>query len=43
VQPAEPRVLVSAVLLFGAVALGAMLWPAWRAAAIDPWLVLKAE
>ena len=43
VQPAEPRVLLMAVLVFGAVALAAMLWPASRAAATDPSLVLKEE
>ena len=43
VEPAEPRVLVMAVLVFAAVALAAMLWPAWRASATDPMAVLKAE
>jgi ABC-type antimicrobial peptide transport system permease subunit len=43
VQPAEPRVLVIAVLAFAAAAMAAMLWPAWRAAAIDPSIVLKEE
>ena len=43
VQPAEPRVLLSAIVVFGTVALGAIVWPAWRAAATDPSLVLKAE
>jgi ABC-type lipoprotein release transport system permease subunit len=43
VQPAEPRVLAVAVLLFAAVAMAAMLWPAWRASRTDPMVVLNAE
>jgi putative ABC transport system permease protein len=43
VRAAEPRLLAAAVLLFGTVALAAMLWPARRAAAVDPALVLKEE
>lgn len=43
VQPAEPRVLAVAVMVFGVVALAAMLGPAWRASTTDPMLVLNAE
>jgi predicted permease len=43
VQPTEPRVLALAVAVFGVSALAAMLWPAWRAASVDPVVVLKAE
>ena len=43
VQPTEPRVLAVAVLVFGAVALAAMLWPAWRASTTDLMAILKAE
>ena len=43
VQPAEPRVLAGAVIVFGLVALAAMLGPARRASSTDPMQVLKAE
>jgi putative ABC transport system permease protein len=43
VQPAEPRVLALAVLVFAAVAMAAMLGPAWRASTTDPMVVLKTE
>lgn len=43
VRPTEPRVFLVAVLGFSVVALGAVLWPARRAAAIDPLIVLKDE
>jgi ABC-type antimicrobial peptide transport system permease subunit len=43
VEPAEPRVLAVAVIVFGVVALAAMLGPAWRASTTDPMLVLNAE
>jgi putative ABC transport system permease protein len=43
VQPAEPRVLAVVVMVFGVVALAAMLGPAWRASTTDPMLVLNAE
>ncbi|MGE3490106.1 MAG: ABC transporter permease [Vicinamibacterales bacterium] len=43
VRPAEPAVLIIAVAAFTAVAFLAMLWPARRAAAVDPLAVLKDE
>jgi putative ABC transport system permease protein len=43
VRSTEPRVLAVAVLAFGACALAAIAWPAWRAASIDPVVVLKEE
>jgi ABC-type lipoprotein release transport system permease subunit len=36
-------VLAVAVLAFAAVALAAMLWPAWRASTTEPMVILKAE
>jgi putative ABC transport system permease protein len=43
VQPAEPRVIAAATASFGAVAMLAVLWPAWRATAIDPIAVLRED
>jgi putative ABC transport system permease protein len=43
VQPAEPRVLALAVLVFAAIAVAAMLGPAWRASTTDPMVGLKTE
>ena len=43
VRAAEPRVLIAAVVVFAFFALGAILRPAWRAAATDPALVLREE
>jgi putative ABC transport system permease protein len=43
VRPAEPRILLMAVAAFTAVAFIAVLWPARRAAAVDPLVVLKDE
>jgi putative ABC transport system permease protein len=43
VRASEPRVLALAVLALGACALTAILWPAWRAASIDPVAILKEE
>lgn len=43
VRPAEPGILVTAVVAFTAVAFIAVLWPARRAASVDPLVVLKDE
>ena len=43
VRPAEPAVLLMAVAVFTAVAFLAVLWPARRAASVDPLVVLKDE
>jgi putative ABC transport system permease protein len=43
VRPAEPGILLTAVAAFTAVAFIAVLWPARRAASVDPLVVLKDE
>jgi putative ABC transport system permease protein len=43
VQPADPMALAGAAVLFGAVALGACLLPAWRAARVDLMDALRQE
>lgn len=43
VRPAEPHILVVAVLLFSIGGALAVIWPALRAASINPVLVLKEE
>jgi putative ABC transport system permease protein len=43
VRPAEPGILLTAVAVFSAVAFIAVLWPARRAASVDPLVVLKDE
>jgi putative ABC transport system permease protein len=43
VRPAEPGLLLMAVVAFTAVAFIAVLWPARRAASVDPLVVLKDE
>lgn len=43
VRPAEPGILMIAVVAFTAVAFIAVLWPARRAASVDPLVVLKDE
>jgi putative ABC transport system permease protein len=43
VRPAEPGILLTAVAVFSAVAFIAVLWPARRAASVDPLVVLKDD
>ncbi len=43
VAPSDPATFGAVVLTLGAVALGAALLPAWRAAAVDPATVLRRE
>jgi ABC-type antimicrobial peptide transport system permease subunit len=42
-QPADPLSLVSASLFLGVIALGASLWPAYRATRSDPMNALRYE
>ena len=43
IGPADPPALLAAMLVLGAVALGATLVPARRAALVDPAVALRAE
>lgn len=43
VTPADPATLVAVITTLGLTAVLASLWPAWRAAAIDPLAALRAE
>jgi putative ABC transport system permease protein len=43
VRSNEPRVLALGILVLGTCVFAAILWPAWRAASIDPVAILKEE